>query len=159
MDILDVIAHRDMESLRRMVECDVYFRKNKRPRPDLLGEACRHGFIQGVEYLLECKADVGPFGTNARTPLHLVMFSNNGDDTCATLVRLLCDHGADVHAVTKHERNTPLHILSHYWSCVKTAQELVARGASIHAKNHVGHTPFEISFSNYKTGLMEFFQS
>jgi ankyrin repeat protein len=80
---------------------------------------------------IETKRNYGGY-----TPLQYAV-----DENWIDKVKLLIDYRADVHAVHKGRRQTPLHIASTFDKGGETAQLLIDGGANIESRDYSGGTP------------------
>lgn len=155
MAFAQAIIHKDVEQLRYCLEygvafespVDIYRLIARLDTPLCL--ASRVGFLKGIELLLEHGMKPNDPCEQNITPLHLATYTNS-----LSIVRLLCDHGADVNARTENVKDTPLHYATIYGS-LDMCKELVERGADIRALNRDNQMPFHSCLD--RLHLLEFF--
>jgi ankyrin repeat protein len=110
-----------------------------------LFSVARHGDIELVQVLLECKADVNARDSGYLTPIHFlslgsgVKLAHNIRQSASDTVRLLLEHGADLDARTNHG-STPLHFAANS-GMLETVRVLLEHGANVGAKDNEGRTP------------------
>ena len=74
------------------------------------------------------------------TPLHMAAHCITDDEDAAAMARMLLDEGADVHAVTQHGTQSPLHYACGQYNFRKTVQVLLDGGARAEMIGQIGDT-------------------
>lgn len=149
MNIYKVIENKDIDKLRRMIGygSDLSTPFSSDPPDNPLSFACRVGFAEGVKLLLERGANVHERGKYDRTALHDAVRHPSQHPAYLTMVCLLCDYGADIHAVAGTDHSTALHFAAEYGQ-LEICKELVKRGANIRKTDVHWRTPYQYSFTD-----------
>ena len=107
--------------------------------------AGRKGFVQLVQLLVDCGADVNALNEYGQTPLHTAA---GGEKDCPELCSILLKHDAKIDAVDK-DGNQPLHL-----ACKRrhtsTSRFLLSHGAVVNASNEYGQTPLHTAAGGEK---------
>ena len=120
-----------------------------------LHHATRIGFVKGVKLLLSHGANVNVRGEDLQTPLHLAVKQESTDHAYFSIVHVLCEHGADIHATTAGANRTPLQIAVIYGR-MDICKELIKRGSDLLVKDYTNNSAFQYAFRPERTALMEF---
>ena len=100
-----------------------------------LGFACAGAHLKVAQFLLEQNVDKETWCSLDNSPLDHASYQGAVD-----LVRLLLDHGADVNAQGKKNKNTSLHFAS-MTGKADVVRVLLERGANVNAQNTFNDTP------------------
>ena len=98
--------------------------------------AGRKGFVQTVQLLVDCGADVNELNEDGQTPLHTAA---GGEKDCPELCSILMKHDAKIDAVDK-DGNQPLHLACKQWHTA-TVRLLLSHGADVTALNKQQRKP------------------
>ena len=157
MNLFTAIQHKDLEQLEACISQGADVNQAERSVPYALTcvgsafyrgaytplvKACQIGFVQGAIVLIQHGANVNLKDCEGMTPLHHAVCFD-----CPEMVRLLCDHGANIHTTMGEVRlrRTPLQYA--LGGCIsdtrfEIAKELIARGSDVYAKDMRGNIPF-----------------
>ena len=115
----------------------------------ILHLACRRGYDEIIQLLLDHGALTEIQGCRMGTPLHIA--AEHGRLRAA---ELLLDHGADVEA-RDTSGNTPLHVAA-AWDSLAVVQFLLTRGADIRARAFFGEDVYSIAISRGAEKVLNF---
>ena len=106
--------------------------------------------LEGLQVLLESKADINSQDDEGRTPLFYFLYINRTHSSLEAMkvdtVRRLLEHGADPN-IPNNNHTSPLHQESSLGR-LEVTQLLLSHGAKVDAKDGEGRTPFELAASN-----------
>ena len=151
--LLHAASHRGhckvMDLLLEHLDVDIRNLNDQTP----LHLAAEGGFLEAIQILIECNADIEARDNRGQTPLYSGIFNGLGD-TRLDVAKFLLAHGAEADT-RKNDDSTPLHAASFNGS-VKTAQMLLEHGTDIDAQDKEGQTPLHrvVFYLIYLTDLM-----
>ncbi|XP_077991605.1 uncharacterized protein LOC144445836 [Glandiceps talaboti] len=129
----------DLEFVESMVDNHADINATDKHGQSILHEVARVWETDVAAFLIEKGADVNQGDDFGRTPLHIAAAVDYPD-----MVNCLLDHGADIEALTKGEKQTPLHYAGKN-DAVQSLRALIKRDAEIHAKDYKLRTPLQIA--------------
>ena len=107
--------------------------------------AARYGYIQTVQLLVDCGADVNVLNEDGQTPLHTAA---GREKDCPELCSILLKHNAKIDAVDK-DGNQPLHLACKRGH-TRTSHLLLSNGADVNTLNGDGQTPLHTAAGGWK---------
>jgi len=95
--------------------------------------------IEVAEFLYDHGAELNRCDNFGRTPLHVAASVDHPD-----MVKWLCNNGADIHARTKKEQQTPIHYAAKY-NAVEALNMLIKTEARLDDRDHKERTPLHLA--------------
>ena len=116
--------------------------------------AAQGGQLECVKFLLEHGADVKAKNNNDMEVLHFAI-----EKGCLGMIDLLMEKGANINAVSKKEKYTPLHRAIHLriTPTRDLLSTLIKYGADVNVKDANGRIPIRAAFANYDIDTIKVF--
>ena len=140
LDKSDPSLHR-LNMLIRSGQANLNVKKGRKTPLSVMSEAYNPRYFNLYKLLIYRGANV----KDARFALHHMLKKTPPD---AELIKLLIDHGANIHSKLRSNDNTLLHtLIEHNPTSYDVMKLLIDNGADVTAKNEKGYTPLGLLFS------------